>query len=116
MSDKKTMGLRIWEHIKPPSSKAGFIFTLMSYNVLAQDLLEKHPHLYRKHNPVTLEWETRWYNLLNEIKKFIPDVCTCINVYIYIPDLHYIYILDYLFTRGPRNTYSKILFSITITR
>lgn len=68
------MSLRLWEPIKPQSSKPGFIFTLMSYNVLAQDLLENHPYLYRQHSSESLKWETRWNNLLTEIKKLNPDV------------------------------------------
>lgn len=46
----------------------------MSYNVLAQKLIEEHLYLYKRHNPKTLNWQTRWSNLLNEIKTMKPDV------------------------------------------
>lgn len=75
VSVENVMSLRLWEPIKPQSRKPGFIFTLMSYNVLAQDLLENHPYLYRSHSQQTLKWEIRWNNLLTEIKKINPDVC-----------------------------------------
>ncbi|KAG5870482.1 hypothetical protein JTB14_001676 [Gonioctena quinquepunctata] len=69
------MALRTWEKINiNPSNKPSFIFTLMSYNVLAQDLLEQHPYLYRDHNTEYLMWETRWNNLIKEISKFSPDI------------------------------------------
>nr|XP_023029822.1 protein angel homolog 2 isoform X1 [Leptinotarsa decemlineata] len=69
------MSLRFWEKIREkPSSKPGFIFTLMSYNVLAQDLLEQHPHLYLNNNREFLGWKTRWNNLLKEISNFSPDI------------------------------------------
>lgn len=69
------MTLRTWEHVSSQSNKPGFVFSIMSYNVLAQALLEQHPYLYVQHNKKALEWETRWENLLTEIKKFYPDVC-----------------------------------------
>lgn len=69
------MSLRIWEYLEPNTNQPGFIFTLMSYNVLAQDLLQDHPYLYRNHNPISLEWKPRWKSLLREIKRINPDVC-----------------------------------------
>lgn len=69
------MSLRLWEQLRPESDKPGFIFTIMSYNVLSQDLLEKHPYLYRSSSSTALQWESRWNNLLMEIKKSNPDVC-----------------------------------------
>lgn len=68
------MFLRFWENIRPQSNRSGFIFTLMSYNVLAQELLEKHPYLYKRHNPNALDWESRWNNILKEIRICNPDV------------------------------------------
>ncbi|CAH1159683.1 unnamed protein product [Phaedon cochleariae] len=73
--DEGIMSVRLWEKvIRKPSSTPGFIFTLMSYNVLAQDLLEQHPYLYQLHDQKSLNWQTRWKNILEEIKKFMPDI------------------------------------------
>lgn len=46
----------------------------MSYNVLAQKLLDEHPHLYQNHDSEHLAWKTRWRNLFNEIKTLRPDI------------------------------------------
>lgn len=56
--------------------RPGMIFTLMSYNVLAQDLIAIHPHIYKHHDKEALEWNVRWKNLVKEIKKHNCDVCT----------------------------------------
>lgn len=49
-------------------------FTIMSYNVLAQKLLEDHKYLYRKHDTRSLAWEFRSKVLLKEIKEANADV------------------------------------------
>lgn len=51
-----------------PLSPKSCTFTIMSYNVLAQELLEEHPFLYTYHNPNALKWDQRWYSILEEIK------------------------------------------------
>lgn len=49
-------------------------FTVMSYNILAQDLLQAHEELY-SHCPLeVLEWNYRCSLLLKEIQKWSPDV------------------------------------------
>lgn len=49
-------------------------FTVMSYNLLAQDLLELNQHLYA-HCPLeVLAWNYRYNLLVEEIKKWTPDV------------------------------------------
>uniref|UniRef100_A0A6P7F5I2 Protein angel isoform X2 n=1 Tax=Diabrotica virgifera virgifera TaxID=50390 RepID=A0A6P7F5I2_DIAVI len=69
------MSLRLWENTCDNVSRTpGFIFTLMSYNVLAQDLVELHPYLYKEHDSAALSWPTRWKNLFEEISKFKPDI------------------------------------------
>ncbi|CAH1982194.1 unnamed protein product [Acanthoscelides obtectus] len=75
IEDTAIMSLRRWEKlVEKPDKKPGFIFTLMSYNVLAQDLLQWHPHLYKHHNPKYLTWEKRWRNLMTEIQEIDPDI------------------------------------------
>lgn len=49
-------------------------FVLMSYNILAQVLLEKHPHLYRNNEPQHLEWNYRLECLKNEILAIRPAI------------------------------------------
>ncbi|XP_046382649.1 protein angel homolog 2 isoform X2 [Ischnura elegans] len=49
-------------------------FTIMSYNVLSQLLLESHPHLYYNHNQAALSWDWRSKALLKEIEGVSPDV------------------------------------------
>lgn len=49
-------------------------FTLMSYNMLAQDLLEMHEDLYDQHDQVTLSWPHRYDRLLAEINLVRPDI------------------------------------------
>lgn len=49
-------------------------FTLMSYNILAQDLLEMHEDLYEQHDQVTLSWPHRYDRLLAEINLVRPDI------------------------------------------
>lgn len=57
-----------------PFAKASMDFTVMSYNILAQDLLEAHQQLYI-HCPLeVLDWSYRCSLLLEEIQKWAPDV------------------------------------------
>jgi mRNA deadenylase 3'-5' endonuclease subunit Ccr4 len=47
---------------------------VLSYNVLAQDLLEKNAFLYDWSNVKVLNWDFRKNLLLNEIKEINADV------------------------------------------
>lgn len=51
-----------------------FNFTVMSYNILAQDLLEANIELYQHCTPEVLAWEFRFQNILREFVKWEPDV------------------------------------------
>ncbi|KAM4724508.1 protein angel homolog 1 [Anableps anableps] len=74
---------RVWEDLDAESEsvltpitikKASVDFTVMSYNILAQDLLELNNHLYA-HCPLeVLQWSYRCNLLLNEIEKWAPDI------------------------------------------
>ncbi|KAF7670227.1 hypothetical protein LDENG_00043500 [Lucifuga dentata] len=72
---------RVWEEVDDgatavifPYTKTSFDFTVMSYNILAQDLLEAHKELYT-HCPLeVLEWSYRCSLLLWEIQKLVPDI------------------------------------------
>ncbi|XP_053289787.1 protein angel homolog 1 [Pleuronectes platessa] len=57
-----------------PCTKALVDFTVMSYNILAQDLLEAHEELY-VHCPLeVLDWSYRCSLVLEEIMKWAPDI------------------------------------------
>uniref|UniRef100_A0A3B5QI87 Angel homolog 1 n=1 Tax=Xiphophorus maculatus TaxID=8083 RepID=A0A3B5QI87_XIPMA len=74
---------RVWEDLDADSEsvltpitikKASLDFTVMSYNILAQDLLELNQHLYA-HCPLEMQqWSYRCNLLLNEIEKWAPDI------------------------------------------
>lgn len=51
-----------------------FTFKVMSYNVLAQTLLEGHMYLYKNHDRRALGWARRWGLIYEEIKDENPEV------------------------------------------
>lgn len=58
-----------------------FEFRVMSYNILAQDLIEQSPHLYMHCHPDILNWNYRLTNLFQEIQHWDPDVSiTCPSI------------------------------------
>jgi len=57
------------------SQQNGFKFTIATYNVLAQNLLEDNSYLYSHcKNAHYLEWSYRQKQLLAEIAYYQPDV------------------------------------------
>ncbi|XP_072313927.1 protein angel homolog 1 [Eucyclogobius newberryi] len=74
---------RVWEDTEDsfslelvpfPFEKTKMNFTVMSYNILSQDLLEANQDLYT-HCPLeVLEWSYRSRLLLEEIQKWTPDI------------------------------------------
>ncbi|XP_012667318.2 protein angel homolog 2 isoform X1 [Otolemur garnettii] len=59
---------------KCEDSEDKFDFSVMSYNILSQDLLEDNSHLYRHCRRPVLHWSFRFPNILKEIKHFDADV------------------------------------------
>ncbi|XP_068025705.1 protein angel homolog 2 isoform X2 [Melanerpes formicivorus] len=55
-------------------SEAKFDFTVMSYNILSQNLLEDNSHLYKHCRQRLLTWTYRFPNILQEIKQLDADV------------------------------------------
>ncbi|KFZ54598.1 Protein angel 2 [Antrostomus carolinensis] len=55
-------------------SEAKFDFTVMSYNILSQNLLEDNSHLYKHCRQHLLIWTYRFPNILQEIKQLDADV------------------------------------------
>jgi len=52
---------------------------VLSYNVLAQSLLEGHHYLYRDSPLQALEWDYRWAGLRREVADLAPDI-VCLQV------------------------------------
>ncbi|XP_034839394.1 protein angel-like isoform X1 [Maniola hyperantus] len=66
---------RIWEPVgKKSSCCEGFRFRVMSYNVLAQYLLECHPYLYTNCGLQNLNWNSRAAKIYDEILSLSPDI------------------------------------------
>ncbi|XP_033736218.1 protein angel homolog 2-like isoform X2 [Pecten maximus] len=53
---------------------SGTDFTVMSYNVLAQNLLHDNMYLYLNSEEKHLQWDYRKHILLREIKEHLPDI------------------------------------------
>jgi mRNA deadenylase 3'-5' endonuclease subunit Ccr4 len=73
------IGKREWEftpfgHEYQRKGYEGLPFSLMSYNVLAQELLHDNQYLYRNHSDQVLDWEYRKHKLLQEFEFHQPDV------------------------------------------
>ncbi|KAL1516542.1 hypothetical protein ABEB36_000448 [Hypothenemus hampei] len=77
-SDSNTLKLlskRRWKSIgRRNCENKAFTFSVVSYNVLAQDLLNGHKYLYREHCNKDLDWCQRWKNVYNEIKTLNADI------------------------------------------
>ncbi|CAI6361461.1 unnamed protein product [Macrosiphum euphorbiae] len=61
-------------HLKHNTNYKSFHFSLLSYNILAQELLEKNAFLYDWSDDRVLNWDYRRQLLLNEIKQFNADI------------------------------------------
>lgn len=66
---------RDWVSVNGLPRNQGFVFTLLNYNILSQQLLEYHSYLYRDHQNNALRWNQRFYNLVGEIFRIQPDLC-----------------------------------------
>lgn len=60
--------------IRPPGVDTAFDFSVMSYNILSQDLLQDNAYLYRHCSPAVLPWNHRLPNLLAEIQQHDADI------------------------------------------
>ncbi|XP_014889485.1 protein angel homolog 2 isoform X1 [Poecilia latipinna] len=69
---------RYWETCstepQPPGGSRVFDFSVMSYNILSQDLLQDNAYLYRHCDPAVLSWPYRLPNLLAEIQQHNADI------------------------------------------
>lgn len=88
---------RVWEELGSTSTScmshhtacvdlgSTFDFTVMSYNILAQDLLEANSELYAHCSEAVLAWENRLQNVLGELQTWEPDVSSSLM----LMHLHY---------------------------
>lgn len=60
--------------VQPPVGSTVFEFSVMSYNILSQELLEDNAYLYRHCDPAVLPWMRRLPNLLAEIRQLDADI------------------------------------------
>lgn len=65
---------REWKLIETVSVPDSNIFTLMSYNILAQQYINSQAFLYSHHNQRKLEWQIRFNLLKQEIDTISPDI------------------------------------------
>lgn len=87
--------------------KPGIFFTVMSYNVLAQDLVNEHQYLYHQHDRKALIWEVRWRNLLHEINEHKPEV---MDIVLYFSVVVYAcMLLDYVPPGSSEFSYTTVL-------
>uniref|UniRef100_A0A3Q3AJK6 Protein angel homolog 2-like n=1 Tax=Kryptolebias marmoratus TaxID=37003 RepID=A0A3Q3AJK6_KRYMA len=59
---------------QPPGDSAVFDFSVMSYNILSQELLQDNAYLYHHCEPGVLPWDHRLPNLLAEIQELNADI------------------------------------------
>ncbi|KAM9840015.1 protein angel homolog 2 isoform 2-T2 [Aulostomus maculatus] len=59
---------------QPPGGSSAFDFSVLSYNILSQELLQDNAHLYRHCKPSVLPWDYRLPNLLSEIQSYDADI------------------------------------------
>uniref|UniRef100_A0A1B6F7X5 Endonuclease/exonuclease/phosphatase domain-containing protein n=1 Tax=Cuerna arida TaxID=1464854 RepID=A0A1B6F7X5_9HEMI len=68
------LGKKIHDGVTEIDVNNSLTFKVMSYNVLAQNLLEQHMYLYKNHDRRALSWAKRWDLLYNEIKDENPEI------------------------------------------
>ncbi|XP_015180128.1 PREDICTED: protein angel isoform X2 [Polistes dominula] len=71
--------LRNWERsekgkVQQVDGDGAFVFRLLSFNILAQNLLEENYYLYKRHDRDALSWEVRKPLLLKEILGAHADI------------------------------------------
>ncbi|KAL7632492.1 UNVERIFIED_CONTAM: hypothetical protein RMT77_017205 [Armadillidium vulgare] len=62
------------EMIHMNKKQNGSLFTLLSYNVLSQQLIFDNIHLYKNCDKKYLEWSYRWPLLQQEVRHLEPDI------------------------------------------
>ncbi|KAE8586066.1 hypothetical protein XENTR_v10021539 [Xenopus tropicalis] len=67
---------RDWENLCETEdiSDKQFDFSVLSYNILSQDLADQNPELYQHCDPSILHWDYRWPNILQELQHWEADI------------------------------------------
>ncbi|KAG1936389.1 protein angel homolog 1 isoform X2 [Pimephales promelas] len=76
-SDSIEVTWRVWEEFSESAcvdAADAFDFSVMSYNILAQDLLEANPDLYTHCPEEVLAWDVRLRAILKELQTWQPDI------------------------------------------
>jgi protein angel len=101
-SSRPLYDFRTWQTESKDKLKTGTKVRVLSYNVLAQDLLESNTFLYRDMDPAWLAWKRRWKFLMWEVKHFDPDVVTFQEVQFKRPNYFKSHILPFFEELGYR--------------
>ena len=81
-----------------------FEFSVLSYNLLADNLMLAHPELYRKCEAGALDWNYRWEGIKREILAFqCPDIICLQEVQFQHPDHANTHIIPFLSSIGYRS-------------
>ena len=64
---------QLGDQIRDGHSRRHTSFTVMSYNVLSDDLMKRHKELYNQSSDL-LDWEKRWRRIIKEIEQHNPDI------------------------------------------
>ena len=84
--------------------KEEFEFSVLSYNILADNLMLAHPELYRKCEAGALDWNFRWEGIKREILAFeCPDIICLQEVQFQHPDHANTHIIPFLSSIGYRS-------------
>jgi len=92
--------VRRWVDVDLNPSKTAVSLSVMSYNVLSQNLLEQHPYLYRDSSKQTLEWNFRWQGLKREVMETCPDILCLQEVQFSSPDHYKLHFVPYFDSMG----------------
>lgn len=65
---------RHWKQLVAATSKHDTTFSVMSYNILAQNYVDSQPSLYVGHDANSLQWPHRFNALKREIDDIDPDI------------------------------------------
>ena len=68
------MEQRTWRQCRAPDPTAATSFTVMSYNILADALCQRHPELYDGCSPKALHWDQRFRSIMQNIVSRQPSV------------------------------------------
>jgi len=105
-------GLRRWQPSAfgkdmMASQMDGFSLRVLSYNVLAQNLLQGHPYLYRNSPSYALRWDHRWEGIRSEVDDLSPDVVCLQEVQMEDPNYFDSSYMPFFSQRGYRHVAKK---------